>query len=116
MTDSGARRSCHEPERRQFDFWLGEWEVCDPDGKVVGHNSIAPLYDGCALREEWRGEEAPVVLANPRLFRPFETLTRMVPLPRYGSIDPTPFMAVFTTLTSHESRLFKPAPGRVRPE
>ena len=46
-------------------------------------------------REEWRGEEAPVVLTNPRLFRPFETLTRMVPLPRYGSIDPTPFMAVF---------------------
>ncbi len=46
-------------------------------------------------REEWHGEEAPVVLTNPRLFRPFETLTRMLPLPRYGSIDPTPFMAVF---------------------
>lgn len=46
-------------------------------------------------REEWRGEEAPVVLTNPRLFAPFETLTRMLPLPRYGSIDPTPFMAVF---------------------
>lgn len=46
-------------------------------------------------REEWRGEEAPVVLANPRLFRPFETLTGMMPLPRYGTIDPTPFMAVF---------------------
>jgi V/A-type H+-transporting ATPase subunit I len=46
-------------------------------------------------REEWRGEEAPVVLANPRLFRPFETLTGSLPLPRYGSIDPTPFLAVF---------------------
>jgi len=46
-------------------------------------------------REEWRGEEAPVVLTNPRLFRPFETLTGMMPLPRYGTIDPTPFMAVF---------------------
>jgi V/A-type H+-transporting ATPase subunit I len=46
-------------------------------------------------REEWRGEEAPVVLTNPRLFQPFETLTRMVPLPHYGTIDPTPFMAVF---------------------
>jgi len=46
-------------------------------------------------REEWRGEEAPVVLTNPRLFQPFETLTRMVPLPQYGTIDPTPFMAVF---------------------
>lgn len=46
-------------------------------------------------KEEWHGEEAPVILTNPRLFRPFETLTRMVPLPRYGTIDPTPFMAVF---------------------
>ena len=46
-------------------------------------------------REEWRGESAPVVLHNPRLFRPFEMITRMVPLPAYGTIDPTPFVAVF---------------------
>jgi V/A-type H+-transporting ATPase subunit I len=46
-------------------------------------------------REEWHGEEAPVVLSNPRLFQPFEILTRTLPLPRYGSIDPTPFTAVF---------------------
>ena len=46
-------------------------------------------------REQWRAEDAPVVLSNPRLFRPFEMLTRMVPLPRYGTIDPTPFVAVF---------------------
>lgn len=46
-------------------------------------------------REEWHGEAAPVVLTNPRLFRPFEVITRMVPLPAYGTIDPTPFVAVF---------------------
>ena len=46
-------------------------------------------------REQWRAEDAPVVLSNPRLFRPFEVLTRVVPLPRYGTIDPTPFIAVF---------------------
>jgi V/A-type H+/Na+-transporting ATPase subunit I len=46
-------------------------------------------------REEWRGEEAPVVLQNPRLFRPFELLIGVLPLPRYGTIDPTPFVAVF---------------------
>lgn len=45
--------------------------------------------------EEWTGAEAPVVLSNPRLFRPFEAITRVLPLPRYGSIDPTPFVAVF---------------------
>jgi len=46
-------------------------------------------------REAWRAEDAPVVLRNPRLFRPFEIVTRMLPLPRYGSIDPTPYVAVF---------------------
>jgi V/A-type H+-transporting ATPase subunit I len=46
-------------------------------------------------RAEWQGEDAPVVLHNPRLFRPFELLTRMLPLPRYGTIDPTPFVGVF---------------------
>jgi V/A-type H+-transporting ATPase subunit I len=45
--------------------------------------------------EEWKSEEAPVVLSNPRLFRPFETLIRLMPLPSYGTIDPTPFVAVF---------------------
>ena len=46
-------------------------------------------------REDWRGEAAPVVLHNPRLFQPFEVITKMVPLPSYGTIDPTPFVAVF---------------------
>lgn len=46
-------------------------------------------------REDWESGQAPVVLANPRLFRPFETLIGLMPLPRYGSIDPTPFVAIF---------------------
>ncbi len=46
-------------------------------------------------REQWTGAEAPVALSNPRLFRPFEALVRFLPLPRYGSLDPTPFVAVF---------------------
>jgi V/A-type H+-transporting ATPase subunit I len=46
-------------------------------------------------RAHWQGQDAPVVLRNPRLFRPFELLTGMLPLPRYGTIDPTPYVAVF---------------------
>jgi V/A-type H+-transporting ATPase subunit I len=46
-------------------------------------------------REEWQVEDTPVVLSNPRLFRPFEAIVKLLPLPRYGSIDPTPFVAVF---------------------
>jgi V/A-type H+-transporting ATPase subunit I len=44
--------------------------------------------------EPWTRADAPVALVNPRLFRPFELITRAFPLPRYGSIDPTPFVAV----------------------
>lgn len=46
-------------------------------------------------REAWRAEDAPVVLRNPRLFRPFEIITRALPLPRYGTMDPTPYVATF---------------------
>jgi V/A-type H+-transporting ATPase subunit I len=45
--------------------------------------------------EEWSGDTVPVVLKNPRLFRPFEAITTMMPLPKYGTVDPTPFVAVF---------------------
>ena len=41
-----------------------------------------------------RWDEVPVVLRNRPAIRPFERLLGLVPLPRYGSIDPTPFLAV----------------------
>lgn len=37
----------------------------------------------------------PVALHNPPIFRPFELVTHLLPLPKYGTIDPTPFVAVF---------------------
>jgi hypothetical protein len=50
-----AASPCASPEHRQFDFWIGEWEVTLPDGRVAGHNRITPILSGCALREEWTG-------------------------------------------------------------
>jgi V/A-type H+-transporting ATPase subunit I len=46
-------------------------------------------------REQWSAPEAPVAIHNPPLFRPFEVITRRLPSPRYGTLDPTPFVAVF---------------------
>ena len=46
-------------------------------------------------RHEWATDDAPVKLANPRFLAPFEILTSLLPLPQYGSVDPTPFVAVF---------------------
>ena len=46
---------CVAPEHRQFDFWVGEWDVQLPDGKPAGSNRIEPILGGCALRESWTG-------------------------------------------------------------
>jgi len=40
-------------------------------------------------------EEVPIILQNPPYFKPFEIFTRLLPLPRYTSIDPTPFLGLF---------------------
>jgi hypothetical protein len=40
---------------RDFDFWIGEWDVFGPQGRHVGTNSITRLFDGSALAEHWRG-------------------------------------------------------------
>jgi len=37
----------------------------------------------------------PVQLRNPPYFVPFELFSRLLPLPRYTSFDPTPFIGIF---------------------
>jgi hypothetical protein len=46
---------CAAPEHRQFDFWLGEWEVRTEDGQLAGTNRITKDFRDCVLREEWAG-------------------------------------------------------------
>lgn len=55
-----AIAACDAPEHRQFDFWIGEWDVVGGvgspmEGKRQGHNTIARAAAGCALTEHWRG-------------------------------------------------------------
>ncbi|MFZ6643829.1 hypothetical protein ACO0LL_29160 [Undibacterium sp. TC4M20W] len=45
--------ACSNPAMREFDFWLGEWQVHTPDGKLAGTNSIQREYDGCVIHERY---------------------------------------------------------------
>lgn len=47
-------RPCGGAEYRQFDFWLGEWDVYNPAGQKIGRNSITSTNDGCVVYEDWR--------------------------------------------------------------
>lgn len=41
------------PEARQFDFWLGTWDVRLQDGTEAGVNTIEKEQGGCVLVERW---------------------------------------------------------------
>ncbi|MEO5883315.1 MAG: hypothetical protein ABIQ06_12935 [Caldimonas sp.] len=47
--------ACQSAEHRQFDFWLGEWEVFLASGKKAGDSRIESISAGCALLENWSG-------------------------------------------------------------
>jgi len=44
---------CDAAEYRQFDFWIGDWDVLDPPGNFVGTNKVTREQDGCLLVEHW---------------------------------------------------------------
>jgi hypothetical protein len=52
---SATTPPCSAPQNRQFDFWLGDWRVVDPQGKPAGTNLVTAVYGGCALQEHWKG-------------------------------------------------------------
>lgn len=44
---------CAAPENRQFDFWVGDWEVRNKKGELEGTNLVTLDHDGCVLTERW---------------------------------------------------------------
>ena len=51
---------CRAAEYRQFDFWVGEWDVYLPDGSKAGENRIEAINGGCGLLENWSGRGGSV--------------------------------------------------------
>lgn len=45
--------SCADAAYRQFDYWLGDWNVATMDGKLVGRDRVQKVYGGCVVQEHW---------------------------------------------------------------
>src|SRR5580765_1514962 len=43
--------ACSGEKYRQFDFWLGDWELVGGDGKKTADDKIFVVLGGCALQE-----------------------------------------------------------------
>jgi len=59
---SQALNPCTTLQQKQFDFWLGEWNLTWPGEKAgeSGHgtNSIRRVLDGCVVNENFSGEDS----------------------------------------------------------
>lgn len=67
-----ARPGCAGPEFRQFDFWIGEWDVHAPQGRLLGRNRITSILGGCALREEWTSADGTTVGTSHNAYDPLD--------------------------------------------
>ena len=65
-------KKCDTPEHRQFDFWVGDWEVFDANtGEPAGTNRIELILDNCVIQEHWesansRGESYNIYSATEK--------------------------------------------------
>ncbi len=46
---------CDNAKCREFDFWIGEWDVFTSEGEVAGTNTIERILGGCVVHETWEG-------------------------------------------------------------
>lgn len=55
LSESYAQKNCMDiPQMRQFDFWVGTWDVfATGTEKLVGKNIIEIASGGCMLLENW---------------------------------------------------------------
>lgn len=56
LSSAAMSAPCDEAAFKQFDFWIGEWDVRTPDGKLAGRNRIEREYGGCVIHERYTTE------------------------------------------------------------
>ncbi len=79
-------------------FFINGWMPAG-DVEILRRRLIVSFGGKVALDEKSIHEEdlerVPIILRNRPYFRPFELMVRLLPLPKYTSFDPTPFIGIF---------------------
>ena len=67
---------CNTPESKQFDFWVGDWELSYVDEGKAGtsRNHVTKILGGCGVMEEFAG--APGTRLEGRSVSTFDRLAR----------------------------------------
>jgi hypothetical protein len=59
VLNAAAAPSCTAPAYRQFDFWIGDWDVFDAGDPqtTVARVRVDSILDGCVLREDYQATD-----------------------------------------------------------
>jgi V/A-type H+-transporting ATPase subunit I len=80
-----------------LDGWMPSASVPALSASLLArHGETVVVEEREVLRQDL--DDVPVALRNSPYFQPFELLVRLLPTPRYSSIDPTPFVGIFFPL------------------
>jgi V/A-type H+-transporting ATPase subunit I len=60
----------------------------------VPENNMKKYNETISYAQYHEREDAPTLLDNPKIIKPFESLTELYSLPKYKAIDPTPILAI----------------------
>src|SRR5210317_708181 len=74
--------------------WMANHDVASLQDDLNRSFSGRVVLEQLAILEEDL-DQVPVMLRNPGYFAPFEILSRLLPLPKYSSYDPTPLIGLF---------------------
>ena len=53
FTSTQVAAKCDAPQYRQFDFWVGEWQVSNEQNSNVSQSKTSLINDGCGIFEEY---------------------------------------------------------------
>ena len=71
VTAQTSANPCAAPEQKQFDFWVGEWDVSWPGSQpgetLHATNSIHRILDNCVVEENFQAEAPPPPLHGKSL-------------------------------------------------
>ncbi|HET9826842.1 MAG TPA: hypothetical protein VFP87_16000 [Chitinophagaceae bacterium] len=66
-----------DPVYRQFDFWIGEWDVYSRTGKKAGDSKIELILDSCIILENWKSaSERTGMYYSGKSFNTYNAATR----------------------------------------
>jgi hypothetical protein len=59
---------CCTEKYKEFDFWVGSWNVYTMDGKLAGLNTVEKEQGNCVLRESWVSSQSKMTGTSLNFF------------------------------------------------